>query len=171
MCSVKIEQHFTCCISVSCSARIRDEWSRTERALRYSVGLYVVPFSGVALLKHCTGDLDLRLPIGYGEKSERLKSSNSNPSVLRNCHVRTPSLAWIPKGKLRMKKKIHFLKTKLVWCSHVNTLGVFECFLVEHTFLSESFLPSTGLRPEKKEKECLISIFCREVFKFVHENV
>ena len=61
---VKTEHHVTCCISVSCSARIRDEWSRTERALRYRVGLYVMPFSGVALLKHCTGDLDLRLPIG-----------------------------------------------------------------------------------------------------------
>ena len=59
--------NFTCCISVSCSARIREEWSRTERALRYRVALYVVSFSGVALLKHCTGDLALRLPIGCRE--------------------------------------------------------------------------------------------------------
>lgn len=39
-----------------------------ERALRYRVALYVVSFSGGALLKHWTGDLALRLPNGYRKK-------------------------------------------------------------------------------------------------------
>ena len=59
----------TCWIRVSCSAKILDEWSSTESAWRYNVALYVVSVSGGAFLKHCTGDLDLRLPNGCKKQS------------------------------------------------------------------------------------------------------
>ena len=59
----------TCWIRVSCSAKILDEWSSTDSAWRYNVALYVVSVSGGAFLKHCTGDLDLRLPNGCKKQS------------------------------------------------------------------------------------------------------